>query len=119
MSYSVNGVHTYLDFDDNRQYLEKPLLIYTKVFNKRLWLSPNKYACFIVEKWESTDWASIPHLARTLTWLCPKDKKIMLPAIGHDHLYQKHKIQFYEFNKVTRKIWGSIAMIKITQNEAD
>lgn len=117
--YTIVGMLSYTDFDSNREYLQKPLVIYTRVFNKRLWLSPNAYACFIADCKTSTDGASLPNLAVRLTGISPRSKIIRLPWVWHDHLYQIEPIEFFVFDKVENQVGKSLGTHKITRNEAD
>lgn len=119
MEYSTHWAYTYIDFEDNREYLEYPLVIYTKFFNYLARVKDDKYLCFIAKKGTSTDGASIPKLAQRLIGICPRDKEIRLPAIWHDNLYRDWQVELYEYEKVTWIIWKNLWTYKISQQEAD
>jgi len=117
--YTTKGAYFYEDFDTGLEFLEKPLLIWTQSWNKRFGLGRGEYIAFIAKKGTNNDGASIPKFIRPLLWVCPRDKTIKLPAVGHDYLYAEQDVELFVYNKAKGKIVKNLGVQHISQREAD
>jgi len=112
--YTIDVVENTIVLKDNENWLTKPLLVYTRYWNNKLNIDPDEYLCYFIEKWTSTDWASIPKFATRLLWVCPRDKEVFFPWVVHDNLYREKRIRLFKFNRTKKEIWEYVWEIEIT-----
>lgn len=118
---TIDGMNIWVDFRDDEEKLQNPVIIYTRLFNHLLNIRDDEWACFEVPYLSSTNGASWNPLISLLLWLHKRDPKVRLAALGHDWIYRMagSKIKFFRFDKQNRIKGDKLASIKISRDQAD
>ena len=118
---TIDGMMIWADFRDDEERLEHNVLIETQVFNQRLGIADNQWACFVVPAGSSTNGASWSPITTTLLWLHKRDPSIRRAALGHDEMYRSagKPIEFRRFDRRNRKALEKVGVIELSRKEAD
>lgn len=118
---TIHGMMIWVDFRDDEERLENPVLIYTQTFNDLLGLRDDEWSCFEVPHRSSTNGASWNPFISLLLWLHKRDPKVRLAALGHDFMYRVAgtKIKFYKFDRKEKIKLDKIANKELTRDQVD